>query len=59
LQDPESEWSALSKHLDIFKIEAGDVSAEFDYSWADKDYYDQQILRLKPGYDYSSSLLNK
>jgi hypothetical protein len=59
LQDPESEWSALSKHLDIFKIEAGDVSAEFNYSWADKDYYDQQILRLKPGYDYSSSLLNK
>lgn len=59
LTDPETTWQSLSEHLDIFKIEAGNASAEFDYTWSDKDYYNQQIARLKPGYDYSSSLLNK
>lgn len=51
---PEEVWATLSTHLDIYKIEAGDVSATYDYSWADADYYQQQIERLKPGYDYSS-----
>ncbi len=59
LQDPEAEWNKLSKHLDIFKIEAGDISAEFDYSWSDDNYYDQQIAQLKPGYDYSSKTTTK
>lgn len=54
LGTPEDVWAVLSKHLDIYKIEAGDVSATYDYSWADADYYQQQIERLKPGYDYSS-----
>ena len=54
LSNPENEWLKLSKHLDIFRIEAGDVSCTFDYSWSDEDYYEQQIAKLKPGYDYSS-----
>ncbi len=54
LSTPEETWDILSNHLDIYKIEAGDVSATYDYSWTDPDYYDQQIERLKPGYDYSS-----
>lgn len=47
-------WPVLSKYLDIYKITAGDASAYYDYSWTDSNYYEQQIERLKPGYDYSS-----
>jgi len=45
----------LSKYLDIYKIIAGNVSATYDYTWSDPDYYQQQIDMMKPGYDYSSS----
>ena len=48
-------WPILSQYLDIYKITAGDASATFDYTWTDPDYYQQQIDRMKPGYDYSSS----
>ena len=44
----------LSNYLDIYKITANDVSVNFDYTWSDSDHYEQQIERLKPGYDYSS-----
>lgn len=44
----------LSKYLDIYSISAGNVTAVYDYTWTDADYYQQQIERLKPGYDYSS-----
>ncbi len=54
LGTPEETWLSLSQHMDIYKIEAGEFSATYNYSWADRDYYDQQIERLKPGYDYSS-----
>ena len=47
-------WLILSEYLDIYKIEAGKVSAIYDYAWTDPDYYQQQINRLKHGYDYSS-----
>lgn len=47
--------SILSKYLDIYSISTGDVTAVYDYTWTDADYYQQQIDRLKPGYDYSSS----
>lgn len=53
-------WNQLSTHLDIFQIETSSgKSAKYSYAWTDTDYYIQQIERLKPGYDYSSSLLNK
>jgi len=48
-------WPILSKYLDIYKITVGDVSAVYDYTWSDPDYYQQQIDMMKPGYDYSSS----
>jgi hypothetical protein len=48
-------WSILMRYLDIYKITAGDVSATYDYTWTDPDYYQQQINIMKPGYDYSSS----
>ena len=48
-------WPILSKYLDIYKITAGDISATYDYTWSDPDYYQQQIDMMKPGYDYSSS----
>ena len=47
-------WPLLSNHLDIYQIIAGDVRRTYEYSWTDNDYYQSQIDRLKPGYDYSS-----
>jgi hypothetical protein len=47
-------WPILSKYLDIYKISANGVSAEYNYNYTDADYYEQQIERLKPGYDFSS-----
>lgn len=55
LGTPEETWEMLSKHMDIFKIEAGGESLTYDYTWADKFYPQQQLARLKRGYDYSSS----
>ena len=52
--DFEEIWPVLSQYLDIYKITAGNVSATFDYTWTDADYAEQQIERLKPGYDHSS-----
>lgn len=53
--DCQEVWPILSKYLDIYSISAGDATAIYDYTWTDADYYQQQIERLKPGYDYSSS----
>lgn len=47
-------WPILSRYLDIYKISAGDAIAVYNYNYTDRDYYQQQIERLKPGYDYSS-----
>ena len=47
-------WDQLSNHLDIYKIEIDDVSNTFDYCWNDVDYKQQQIDKMKPGYDFSS-----
>ena len=47
-------WPILSKYLDILSIETGDLKAVYDYTWADADYYQQQIQRMKAGYDFSS-----
>jgi hypothetical protein len=47
-------WNTLGQHLDIYKIETEDAVAVYDYCWTDPDYYQQQIERLRPGYDYSS-----
>lgn len=50
----EAIWDILGTHLDIYRIEVGDVSATFDYCWSDADYKQQQIEQMRPGYDYSS-----
>ena len=47
-------WPVLSQHLDIYQITAGDITATYDYTWTDPDYYQQQIDIMKPGYDYST-----
>jgi hypothetical protein len=47
-------WPILSNYLDIFSIEAGNTRAEYDYTWTDPNYYQQQIERMRPGYDFSS-----
>jgi hypothetical protein len=57
-------WPILSKHLDIYAIQCDNGSGTilqsvYPHTWSDEDFYDQQIERLKPGYDYSSSLIDK
>jgi hypothetical protein len=52
--DYQSIWNMLSSHLDIYKIEVGQVSNTFEYSWADANYKQMQIDMMKPGYDFSS-----
>lgn len=52
-------WPVLSTHLDIYSITAGDVTAIYDYTWTDADYYQQQIAVLQPGYDYSTKGLTQ
>lgn len=52
--DYQTVWKTLGEHLDIYQIEVDGVSATYDYCWTDEDYYQQQIDKLKPGYDYSS-----
>jgi len=52
-------WPILSRYLDIQGISTDDgqgciLRSLYPYTWTDKDYYQQQIDRLKPGYDYSS-----
>lgn len=52
-------WEILSKYLDIQVIECSDgqgsiARSVYPYAYTDSDYYQQQIDRLKPGYDYSS-----
>ena len=50
--DPQTIWNMLSAHLDIYKIEVNGINQTFDYCWTDSDYKQQQIAKLKPGYDY-------
>ena len=57
--DYASVWPILSQHLDIQGISCDDGSGNvlrsvYPYTWTDADYYEQQINKLKPGYDYSS-----
>jgi hypothetical protein len=52
-------WTVLSRYLDIQGIATDDgqgnvLRSLYPYTWTDKDYYEQQIEKLKPGYDYSS-----
>lgn len=47
-------WDQLSTHLDIYSIEVDGVKQVYDYCWTDPDYKQQQINKLKPGYDFSS-----
>lgn len=52
--DPADIRLRIGHYLDIYKIAVDDVEHTFDYCWTDDDYKQQQIDRLKPGYDYSS-----
>jgi len=51
---PENVWAILKDHLDIYRIEIGDVSRTYDFCWSDNNYKQMQIDMMKPGYDYSS-----
>jgi hypothetical protein len=47
-------WDQLSTHLDVYSIEVDGVKNTFEYCWTDKDYKQQQIDMMRPGYDFSS-----
>jgi len=47
-------WQILGQHLDIYSIEIDGLVGTFDYCWSDPDYKQQQIAKLRPGYDHSS-----
>ncbi len=47
-------WEILASHLDILKIEVEGISKTFDYCWRDRNYKEQQINLMRPGYDFSS-----
>ena len=47
-------WNQIDTHLDIYAIEIDDVKHIFDYCWTDSDYKQNQIDKMKPGYDFSS-----
>jgi hypothetical protein len=51
---PEVVWQILKNHLDIYRIEIGDVGRTYDYCWSDTNYKQMQIDMMKPGYDHSS-----
>jgi hypothetical protein len=53
-EDPEQAWKILSQHLDIYSISVNGVTGVYDYCWSDPNHYQQQIDKMKPGYDYSS-----
>ena len=52
--DPIEFRSMLGRYLDIYSIEIDGVKNTFEYCWSDSDYKQQQINRMKPGYDFSS-----
>ena len=52
--DPYQIWDIMSNYLDIYSIEVDGISNTFDYCWNDADYKQQQIDKMKPGYDFSS-----
>jgi hypothetical protein len=52
-------WPVLSRYLNIHGISTDDgrggvLRTIYPYAYTDSDYAQQQIERLKPGYDYSS-----
>jgi hypothetical protein len=52
--DPILIRNILGDYLDIYSIEVDGIKGTFDYCWNDADYAEQQIDKMKPGYDYSS-----
>jgi hypothetical protein len=45
--DYEKIWAQLAQHLDVYKIQVGNISATYNYNWSDPDYAEQQIKELK------------
>lgn len=53
-EDPQMIRQIIGKYLDIYQISIEDCDGTFDYCWADADYKQKQIDKMRPGYDYSS-----
>ena len=40
-------WAQIAQHLDVYKIQIGNVEATYTYNWTDADYPARQIKELK------------
>lgn len=47
-------WEQLNTHLDIYSIEVDGVKQVYNYCWSDPNHKQQQIDKMRPGYDFSS-----
>jgi hypothetical protein len=45
--DYQTIWAQLAQHLDVYKIQIGDIEATYTYNWTDADYAARQIKELK------------
>lgn len=52
--DYQTIWDQLGAHLDIYQITVEDITGTYDYCWSDPTYKQDQIDKMRPGYDYSS-----
>lgn len=53
-EDPVLVREILSKYLDVLAIEVNATRAIFEYCWSDNNYENRQILKMIPGYDFTS-----
>jgi hypothetical protein len=44
-------WDIMSPMLDIYSISVDEITAVYDYTWADDDHEQRQIQFLMPGYN--------
>lgn len=45
--DYEKIWGQLAHHLDVYKIQIGNIEATYTYNWSDADYAARQIKELE------------
>lgn len=47
--NPQEIWKYISPYLDVYKVQTSEAEATYNYTWADPDFQDQQVARIKQG----------
>lgn len=47
--NPQEIWKCISPYLDVYKVQTSEAEATYNYTWADPDFQDQQVARIKQG----------